>query len=119
MLVERTACGKVVLPPYGVQKRIAGEDLSRVRGESPEKPKLSYGQGLIRLTGGADKKKKFVNSMSSGGKKSMTLRIVVCHISFLKFEYYTQRRGEAEHAEVFTTQILIITLRSRPLFTSA
>ena len=51
VLVERTACGKVVLPPYGVQKRIAGEDLPRVRGESPEKPKLSYGQGLIRLTG--------------------------------------------------------------------
>ena len=31
----------------------------------------------------------------------MTLRIVVCHISFLKFEYFTQRRREAEHAEVF------------------
>lgn len=45
----------------------------------------------------------------------MTLRIVVCHISFLKFEYFTQRRGEAEYAEVFATQILIITLRSRPL----
>ena len=42
----------------------------------------------------------------------MTLRIVVCHISFLKFEYFTQRRGEAEYAEVFATQILIITLRS-------
>ena len=49
----------------------------------------------------------------------MTLRIVVCHISFLKFEYFTQRRGEAEYAEAFTTQILIITLRSRLLFTSA
>ena len=56
MLVESTACGEVVLPPYGVQKRIAGEDLSRVRGEGLKEPKLSYGQGLIRLTGGADKK---------------------------------------------------------------
>lgn len=38
----------------------------------------------------------------------MTLRIVVCHISFLKFEYFTQRRGEAEYAEVFfTTQNLV------------
>ncbi len=43
----------------------------------------------------------------------MTFWIVVCHISFLKFEYFTQRRGEAEYAEVFATQILIITLRSR------
>ena len=42
-----------------------------------------------------------------------------CHISFLKFEYFTQRRGEAEYAEVFATQILIITLRSRSLCTSA
>ena len=49
----------------------------------------------------AEEDKKFVNSMSSGGKKTMTLRIVVCHISFLKFEYFTQRRGEAEYAEVF------------------
>ena len=40
----------------------------------------------------------------------MTLRIVVCHISFPKFEYFTQRRREAEYAEAFTTQILIITL---------
>ena len=56
MLVERTACGKVVLPPYGVQKRIAGEGLSRVRGEGLEKPKLSYGQGLLRLPGGAYEK---------------------------------------------------------------
>ena len=31
----------------------------------------------------------------------MTFRIVVCHISFLKFEYFTQRRGEAEYAEFF------------------
>ena len=31
----------------------------------------------------------------------MTFRIVVCHISFLKFEYFTQRRGEEEYAEVF------------------
>ena len=60
-MVESTACGEVVLPPYGVQKRIAGEDLSRVRGEGLEKPKLSYGQGLIRLTGGADKKTARVN----------------------------------------------------------
>ena len=45
---------------------------------------------------GPDEDKKFVN----------------CHISFLKFEYFTQRRGEAEYAEVFATQILIITLRS-------
>ena len=42
-----------------------------------------------------------------------------CHISFLKFEYFTQRRGEAEYAEGFATQILIITLRSQPLGTSA
>ena len=89
MLVERTACGKVVLPPYGVQKRIAGEDLSWVRGESPEKPKLSYGQGLIRLAGGADKKTARVNK---------------------RVAYAEQR--------FFTTQILIITLRSRTLFTS-
>ena len=49
----------------------------------------------------------------------MTFRIVVCHISFLKFEYFTQRRGEAEYAEVLATEILTITLLSRPLFTSA
>lgn len=55
-MVERTACGEVVLPPYGIEKRVAGEDLSRVRGEGLEKPKLSYGQGLLRLTGYADKK---------------------------------------------------------------
>ena len=56
VLVERTACGEVVLSPYGVEKRIVGEDLPRVRREGPEKPKLSYGQGLLRLTGYADKK---------------------------------------------------------------
>ena len=56
MLVESTACSEVVLPPYGVLKRIAGEDLSRVRGEGLKEPKHSYGQGLLRLPGGAYKK---------------------------------------------------------------
>ena len=42
----------------------------------------------------------------------MTFRIVVCHISFLKFEYFTQRRGEAEYAEVFYHTKFSFSLRS-------
>ena len=38
----------------------------------------------------------------------MTFRIVVCHISFLKFEYFTQRRGEQSMQRFFTTQILMV-----------
>ena len=47
VLVESTARGKIVLPPYGVKERVTGEDLSRMCGKGLEESEFSDGQRLF------------------------------------------------------------------------
>ena len=56
VLIKGSARGEVVLSPYGIEERVSGKDLSRMRSEGLEESEFPDGQRLFRFVWHAHEK---------------------------------------------------------------